>query len=73
MVVADTSLVAEGEALALRFAGGQPELHAGLAPARRIRCEPVSDFMLALREAGGLVPYLRQHRTLLPAPGPRKT
>lgn len=73
VVVADTSLVAEGEALTLCFAGGQPELHAGPAPARRIRCEPVSDFMLTLREAGGLVPYLRQHRTLLPARDPGKT
>ena len=64
VIVADTSQVAEAEALELRFPGGQPELHAGAAPARRIACEPVSDFMLAMRVAGGLVPYLRQHRTL---------
>ena len=64
VIVADTSQIVEGDPLKLRFSGVQPELHVGLAISRRIACEPVSDFMLAMQEAGGLVPYLRQHRTL---------
>ena len=64
VIVADTSQIVEGDPLELRLFGVQAELHVGLAPSRRITCEPVSDFMLAMQEAGGLVPYLRQHRTL---------
>jgi 3-isopropylmalate/(R)-2-methylmalate dehydratase small subunit len=30
-----------------------------------IVCEPVPDVVLTIREAGGLVPYLRQHRQFL--------
>lgn len=64
VVVADTSDITEGASLQLHLAGAQPELRAGPEPARRIPCEPVPDFMLAMREAGGLVPYLRWHRKL---------
>jgi 3-isopropylmalate/(R)-2-methylmalate dehydratase small subunit len=64
VIVADTSRIVEGDPLELRFSGVQPELHVGPAPSRPVACEPVSDFMLAMQEAGGLVPYLRQHRTL---------
>ena len=64
VIVADTSQIVEGDPLKLQFSGVQPELQVGLAPSRPIACEPVSDFMLAMQEAGGLVPYLRQHRTL---------
>ena len=64
VIVADTSRIVEGDPLALRFSGVQPELHVGADRSRRIACEPVSDFMLAMQEAGGLVSYLRQHRTL---------
>jgi 3-isopropylmalate/(R)-2-methylmalate dehydratase small subunit len=31
---------------------------------RRIACEPMPEFMLAMREAGGLVAYLRLHGKL---------
>ena len=64
VVVADTSGLAEGEPLALCLSGSRPELHAGAEPARRISCAPVSGFVLALRKGGGLVPFLRQHRSL---------
>jgi 3-isopropylmalate/(R)-2-methylmalate dehydratase small subunit len=62
-IVADTAGIAEGEALELHLTGSQPELRVGVT-GRSIACEPLPDFMLAMREAGGLVPYLRQHRTL---------
>jgi 3-isopropylmalate/(R)-2-methylmalate dehydratase small subunit len=62
-IVADTAGIAEGEALELHLTGSQPDLRVGVA-GRSIACEPLPDFMLAMREAGGLVPYLRQHRTL---------
>jgi 3-isopropylmalate/(R)-2-methylmalate dehydratase small subunit len=64
LVVADTSGIAEGDALLLRVAGDQPELLVGAAPQRRVACEPMPDFMLSMLEAGGLVPYLRQRRRL---------
>jgi 3-isopropylmalate/(R)-2-methylmalate dehydratase small subunit len=64
VVVADTGGIAEAQPLELRLSGAKPELLVGLAPARSIACEPLPDFMLAIREAGGLIPYLRQHRTL---------
>ena len=64
VIVADTSRIVEGDPLELRFSGAQPDLHVGTAPSRHVACEPVSDFVLAMQEAGGLVPYLRQHRTL---------
>lgn len=63
-IVADTAGIAEGEAIDIRFNGAQPELRVGGCPARSVACEPLSPFTLALREAGGLVPYLRRHRTL---------
>jgi 3-isopropylmalate/(R)-2-methylmalate dehydratase small subunit len=61
LVVADTSGIAEGQALTLQLAGAQPALQIA---GRRISCEPMPDFMLSMLEAGGLVPYLRQHRRL---------
>jgi 3-isopropylmalate/(R)-2-methylmalate dehydratase small subunit len=67
LVVADTTGIAEGAALALQLAGGAPVLQvyegAQAAP-RNIDCAPMPDFMLSMHEAGGLVPYLRQHRRL---------
>jgi 3-isopropylmalate/(R)-2-methylmalate dehydratase small subunit len=62
-IVADTSAIAEGDALEISFDGAQPKLRLA-ATGHVIACEPLSPFTLALREAGGLVPYLRQHRTL---------
>ena len=64
LLVADTSGIAEGAPLELSLEGARPELKVGAAPARRVACEPVPDFMLTMLEAGGLVPYLRRHRKL---------
>jgi 3-isopropylmalate/(R)-2-methylmalate dehydratase small subunit len=64
VIVADTSQIVEGDLLELRFSGAQPDLYVGASRSLRIECEPVSDFTLTMREAGGLVPYLRQHRKL---------
>ena len=64
VIVADTSQIVEGDRLELRFTGTQPDLYVGASLSLRIECEPVSDFTLTMRGAGGLVPYLRQHRTL---------
>jgi 3-isopropylmalate/(R)-2-methylmalate dehydratase small subunit len=63
-IVADTTAIAEGERLELRLGGGAPELHVLSQPPRVIACEPLSEFMLAMRDAGGLVPYLRRHGKL---------
>lgn len=63
-IVADTSGVAEGERIELHLEGARPELRVVSGVPRRVPCEPLPPFMLAMREAGGLVPYLRRHRTL---------
>ena len=64
VIVADTREIMEGQTLELQLTGAQPELRIGPPPARSVACEPLPEFMLAMREAGGLVPYLRQHRKL---------
>lgn len=63
-IVADADQIAEGQRLEVRLSGARPELRVGEPPGRRIACEPLADFVLAMRQAGGLVPYLRQHRKL---------
>ncbi len=63
-IVADTSLIAEGQPLEVHLSGAQPELRVGGHPVHTIPCEPLQEFVLAMREAGGLNPYLRQHRKL---------
>jgi 3-isopropylmalate/(R)-2-methylmalate dehydratase small subunit len=63
VLVADTTGITEGDALQVRLEGPAPELHV-LSQSRSIACEPVPQFMLAMREAGGLVPYLRERGTL---------
>lgn len=63
-IVADTSGIAEGQRLQVHVAGALPQLLVMGEPARSVPCEPLPPFMLAMREAGGLVPYLRRHRTL---------
>jgi 3-isopropylmalate/(R)-2-methylmalate dehydratase small subunit len=57
-IAADTSRIAEGDALQLHGAAGGIILRAGVAPP--VRCEPVPPFMREMIEAGGLVPYLRE-------------
>ena len=63
-IVADGSGIAEGQCLEVHLAGAQPQLRVTSEPARSVPCEPLPPFMLAMREAGGLVPYLRRRRTL---------
>ncbi len=63
-IVADTDPIVEGQRLEVHLSGARPELLVGEPPARSITCEPLPDFVLAMRKAGGLVPYLRQHRKL---------
>jgi len=59
-VVADTSRIREGAAIALRRDGaGNLLLDDGRG--EPLPCEPLPDFVLAMLEAGGLVPYLRRH------------
>ena len=67
LVVADTAGIAEGSMLDLQLTGGTPALlvqEGAQAAPRRIACAPMPEFMLSMLEAGGLVPYLRQHRRL---------
>jgi 3-isopropylmalate/(R)-2-methylmalate dehydratase small subunit len=64
VLVADTSGIAEGDALQVCLDRPIPELRVLSQLSRRIACEPMPAFMLALREAGGLVPYLRLHGKL---------
>lgn len=67
LVVADTAGIAEGSMLDLQLAGGTPALLVQQGPQaapRRIASTPMPEFMLSMLEAGGLVPYLRQHRRL---------
>jgi 3-isopropylmalate/(R)-2-methylmalate dehydratase small subunit len=63
-IAADTSGVREGDAIELHLDGAAVQLHVAGEARRVIDCEPLSELALALREAGGLVPYLRRHRTL---------
>lgn len=63
-IVADTGQIVEGQRLELHLSGASPELRVSGPPACSIACEPLPDFVLAMRKAGGLVPYLRQYRKL---------
>lgn len=63
-IVADTDPIVEGQRLEVHLSGAHPELRIGEPPGHCIPCEPLPDFVLAMRKAGGLVPYLRQHRKL---------
>ena len=63
-IVADTTGIVEGQGLEVHLAGSQPQLLVTSEPVRSVPCDPLPPFMLAMREAGGLVPYLRRHRTL---------
>ncbi|HEY0886662.1 MAG TPA: alpha-IPM isomerase [Ramlibacter sp.] len=63
-IVADTSDIAEGARLEVHLAGARPGLRLTGEPTRSLPCDPLPPFMLAMREAGGLVPYLRRHRKL---------
>jgi len=59
-LTADTSDLREGDPLHLSInPAGIPELRIGASGP--IRCEPLPGWMWTMLEAGGLVPYLRQH------------
>jgi 3-isopropylmalate/(R)-2-methylmalate dehydratase small subunit len=64
VLVADTSGIAEGDALQLCLERPVPELCVISQMSRRIACEPMPEFMLAMRASGGLVAYLRRHGKL---------
>ena len=70
LVSADTSTIREGERL-LDLERAPTELQV-LDPQdgsiRVIACEPPPPFVLQLRTVGGLIPWLRQHRSLRAAP-----
>lgn len=63
-IVADTRCIPEGAPLEIVLQGGRVEIVTG-AGVRRIEAEPVPEFVLGMRAAGGLVPYLRQHGRLM--------
>ena len=65
LLEADTSVIAEGAQLRVSLAGAQPVIAVGGGEkAQQLACAPVAAFVLAMRNAGGLVPYLRHHRSL---------
>jgi len=79
LITADTDAlhdaIHEADAVALHLTGSSVSLHVGegVGSARVIPCEPVPEIVLTIRDAGGLVPYLRHHRqftrTLAPHAG----
>jgi len=68
LITADTDAlddaVREADAVAIRLTGSRVSLHVGEGPggAHIIPCEAVPEIVLTIRDAGGLVPYLRRHR-----------
>lgn len=77
LVTADTDAlherVREGDAIALHLNGTHAELRGAGSDAdstRAIPCEPIPEIVLTIRDAGGLVPYLRQHRQFVRKPAP---
>ena len=72
LITADTDAlhdaVREGDAVTLHLAGTQATLRVGHDESRAIACDPVPEIVLTIRDAGGLVPYLRQHRQLARKP-----
>jgi 3-isopropylmalate/(R)-2-methylmalate dehydratase small subunit len=64
VLVADTGRIAEGDALQVCLDSPTPELRVISQRSRSIACEPMPELMRAMREAGGLVPYLRLHGKL---------
>lgn len=71
LITADTDGIREGESVALHLSGSSATLRVGEADGssgRVIPCEPVPDIVLMIRDAGGLVPYLREHRRFIQNP-----
>jgi 3-isopropylmalate/(R)-2-methylmalate dehydratase small subunit len=73
LVTADTDGIAEGARLSLRFEGedllleaSMPDrAEAGISERHRILCDSIPEFMIGMLEAGGLIPYLREHRRFM--------
>jgi 3-isopropylmalate/(R)-2-methylmalate dehydratase small subunit len=63
-LVMDTRGIEEGAALQIALQGDRAEVR--LDQGRRvIQAEPLPEFVLAMRDAGGLVPFLREHGRLM--------
>jgi 3-isopropylmalate/(R)-2-methylmalate dehydratase small subunit len=66
-IVCDTSAIHEGDRLIVELTGGQVVV-TDSTTGRGVAGAAVSDLMLRIFEAGGLVPYLRQHGGMISAP-----
>ena len=64
LVAVDTRGIGEGAGLELHMDGAVPELRVEGEGASRLASDSLPPFMRAMLDAGGLVPYLRQHRKL---------
>ncbi|MCY7318303.1 MAG: alpha-IPM isomerase [Ramlibacter sp.] len=64
LVALDTRGIGEGAGLELHVDRAVPELRVEGESASRIASDSLPPFMRAMLDAGGLVPYLRQHRKL---------
>ena len=63
VLTADTSGIAEGARLAIEIDGQGTRIC--VAGGDSIAAEPLPEFVLAMRDAGGLLPYLRRHGRLI--------
>jgi len=63
-IVADTRSIREDASLEIQLQGGQVRIALDQG-AGWIEAEPIPEFVLGMRVAGGLVPYLRQHGRLM--------
>ena len=64
LVAVDTTGIGEGAGLELHVNRGVPELQFEGERDSRVAGDTLTPFMRAMLDAGGLVPYLRQHRKL---------
>ncbi len=62
-LTADTGGIAEGARLAIEIDGQGTRIR--VDGGESIAAEPLPEFVLAMRDAGGLLPYLRQHGRLI--------
>jgi 3-isopropylmalate/(R)-2-methylmalate dehydratase small subunit len=62
-LTADTSGIPEGAQLAIVFDGQGTRIR--VEGGASIAAEPLPEFVLAMRDAGGLLPYLRRHGRLI--------
>ena len=62
-LTADTRGIAEGAHLSIEIAGEGTQIR--VEGGDSIAAEPLPEFVLAMRDAGGLLPYLRRHGRLI--------